>query len=162
MTDVRVGIADMRVAKAPALLVAHGLGSCIGIALYDPELCLGGMAHTLLPYQRAGTGPFRVGKFVDSAIEAMLAELEARGAVRQRLWAKIFGGATMFRSPLHPEDDGIGVRNTRAAREILDVFGIPLVAEDIGGHHGRSVEFDLATGCIQIRSLRQHETVVTL
>ena len=162
MEQVRVGIAEMHVERAPGLLVAYGLGSCIGIALYDPEAHLGGMAHTLLPHRREGVEAFRVSKFVDSAIDAMVAEMENLGAVRQRLWAKIFGGATMFRSQGAADDDGIGARNARAARERLAGFEIPLVAEDVGGCHGRSVEFDLTTGRILVRTLRRGEAVLVL
>ena len=162
MEQVRVGIAEMRVERAPGLLVAYGLGSCVGVALYDPEEHLGGMAHTLLPHRREGVDAFRVSKFVDSAIAAMVAEMQSRGAVRQRLWAKIFGGATMFRSQVAVDDDGVGTRNARAARETLARFDIPLVAEDVGGCHGRSVEFDLSTGRILVRTLRRGEVVLVL
>ena len=160
MEQVRVGIAEMRVERAPGLLVAYGLGSCIGIALYDPEAYLGGMAHTLLPGRREGGEAFRSSKFVDSAIGAMVAEMESLGASRERLWAKIFGGAAMFRFQREAADDGIGARNARVARETLSSLGIPLLAEDVGGCHGRTIEFDLGTGSILVRSLQQGEAVL--
>ena len=71
-TRERVGISEFKIAAAPASLVTYGLGSCLGITLYDPELSLGGMAHTLLPKPRAGMDTSRMTKFVDSSIRLML------------------------------------------------------------------------------------------
>lgn len=149
----RVGIAEVKVARAPALLVAYGLGSCLGIALYDPQLQVGGLAHTLLPAPRPRQRGAGGTKFVETAIRVMVDELLQRGACRERLAAKVVGGANMF-EPLHPAvTDGIGARNAQTARETLRVLGIPLLAEDVGGNHGRTVEFVLATGEVRVRSV---------
>jgi chemotaxis protein CheD len=83
----------------------------------------------------------------------MMEELLELGAEKDCLVAKILGGANMFEA-LHPSGaEGVGARNARAARETLELLGIPLLAEDIGGNHGRTVEFDLATGEVRIRSV---------
>lgn len=157
----RVGISEFKTGRAPAVLVTYGLGSCLGIALYDPRRQLGGLAHTLLPQSRPGDQA-RETKYVDSAIRLMMAELLELGAEKEFLEAKISGGANMF-EPLHPSGtEGIGVRNARAAREILKILGIPLLAEDIGGNHGRTVEFDLATGEMRVRSVCHPEANRTL
>ncbi len=157
----RVGISQFRVAQAPALLVAHGLGSCVGIALYDPRPRLGALAHTLLPTLRPGLENSRPGKFVDTAICAMVEELLGRGAKRERLRAKVAGGANMFEQHF-ATDEGVGARNARSARETLARLGIPLLAEDTGGAYGRTLEFDLATGAIQVRTIRGGATLLTL
>lgn len=149
----RVGISEFKTARAPAVLVTYGLGSCLGITLYDPLRQLGGLAHTLLPLFRPGDKT-RETKYVDSAIRLMMAELIELGAERDCLEAKISGGANMFEPLYAPETEGVGARNARAARETLHLLGIPLLAEDIGGNHGRTVEFDLANGEVRVSSVR--------
>lgn len=154
----RIGISEYATGASPDILITYGLGSCLGILLYDGQQRLGGLAHTLLPAPRPGQTETRSAKFVTSAIELMLAELLERGAERPRLAAKIFGGATMFEG-FGSDGDGVGVRNTRAARETLAALGIPLLSEDVGGQHGRTVEFELASGIVQVRSVRGGDIV---
>lgn len=152
-STLRVGISEFRVVRAPAVLVAFGLGSCLGVILDDREKCLGGMAHTLLPASRPGMPEERLAKYVDAAIRLLVDELLQQGAGRERLTARLVGGANMF-EPLYPSaTDGIGARNVRVARATLQTLGIPLVAEDVGGSQGRTVEFDLATGQVVVRSV---------
>lgn len=159
----RVGISEFRVARPPAILVTYGLGSCLGIVLYDRERQIGGLAHTLLPAPRPGFEGGRLTKFVDNAIRMMVAELEQQGAARGSLTARIVGGANMF-VPLYESaaEDGIGARNVRAARETLQALAIPVLAEDVGGSHGRSVEFDLDAGTVQVRSVCGGDRIITL
>jgi len=158
----RVGISEFRVAPAPAVLVAYGLGSCLGVVIDDRPRGLGGLAHTLLPSPWPGSQALRPGKFVAAAIRRMVDELLGLGAVRASLAARIVGGANMF-EPLHNQvEEGIGVRNVRTAHATLRDFEIPLLAEDVGGRHGRTVKFDLATGCVQVRSVRGGDTMITI
>ncbi|AJF07722.1 chemotaxis protein CheD [Geoalkalibacter subterraneus] len=154
---LRIGIAEMHCARAPGLLVTHGLGSCLGITLYDATAKIGAMAHTLLPEPRPGEEPTRPAKFVVTAVEQMLVELAGMGVVRERLVAKLVGGANMFVALQPPSRELIGERNARAARETLAALNIPLVGEDTGGEHGRSAEFDLSTGDVRIRTLRARD-----
>lgn len=151
-----VGISEYRIAEPPARLVTYGLGSCVAVALYDGERHLGGLAHTLLPASPAAVAG-RPAKFVDAAIRRMFDELVVRGARRQRLTAKIFGGANMFESLLGAADDGVGARNVDSARQTLAALEIPLVAEDVGGNFGRTVEFDLASGQVRVLAVRGRE-----
>ena len=152
-----VGIAQFEVAEPPQRLVTYGLGSCVAITLYDAERRIGGLAHTLLPTVEQAVDPRRPTKFVDAAIRTMRAELVARGAVQERLVAKIFGGANMFEPLLGVSENGIGARNIRSARETLDDLAIPLQAEDVGGNFGRTLEFDLASGRVRVRVVRGRE-----
>ncbi len=154
----RIGISEYGVGVAPEVLITYGLGSCLGILLYDGNRRLGGLAHTLLPAPRPGRPEERPGKFVTSAVAEMLAQLLSQGAERSALRAKIFGGATMFEG-IGSEEDGVGARNVRAARETLARLEIPLLFEDVGGRHGRTVEFDLASGIVQVRSVRGGDTM---
>jgi len=158
MSDrLSVGIAEIRIAEPPIRLVTYGLGSCVAITLFDAERRLGGLAHTLLPSAHSAGAVHRPAKFVDAAIEVMAAELVARGAARQRLAAKIFGGANMFEPLLGASDNAVGSRNIRSARETLVALAIPLLAEDVGGNFGRTVEFDLASGRVRVRAVRGRE-----
>lgn len=152
-----VGIAEYCTAGPPTLLVTYGLGSCLAIALYDAEVRLGGLAHTLLPSAPDATGPGHPAKFVDAAIRRMVGELLDRGAQRQRLTAKIFGGANMFEALFGGSGNGVGARNIASAREALAALAIPILAEDVGGNFGRTVEFDLASGQVRVRTVRGRE-----
>lgn len=158
----RVGISEFRVARAPMVLVTYGLGSCLGIALYEPQSKLGGLAHTLLPVPRPGIDENRTGKFVAMAIRSMAEEMLRQGAAEERLAAKLVGGANMFEQLHQPPGEGIGARNIRAAREVLDKMRIAVVAEEVGGHHGRTMEFDLETGQVVVRSVRGNDKLIYL
>lgn len=157
---LRVGIAEYRIAKAPTVLVAYGLGSCLGIILDDRENSIGGMAHTLLPASRPESPEIRQAKYVDTAIQLLVNELLRLGAVRENLTARLVGGANMFASSYTTTTDGIGTRNLRVARATLQTLHIPLQAEDVGGSHGRTVEFDLATGKVLVRSVHGEDIVL--
>jgi len=152
----RVGISEYRVAEAPDVLVTYGLGSCLGITLYDPEAKVGGLAHTLLPAPRSGLENSRLTKFVESSIRIMADELCTMGGERQRIEAKIIGGANMFTSLHIAPEETIGNRNILSARETLAALGIALISEDVGGAYGRTVEFDLSTGKVLVRSVSQN------
>jgi chemotaxis protein CheD len=157
---LRVGISEFRVARAPAVLIAYGLGSCLGVILDDRQRCLGGMAHTLLPTPRPGVKEVRLAKFVDAAIRLMADELVSQGATPGCLTARLVGGANMFEPLYAPAEDSVGARNVRAARATLEALEIPLLAEDIGGSHGRTVEFDLTSGQVLVRSVHGADTIL--
>jgi len=156
----RVGIAELRIVRAPQVLKAYGLGSCLAVALYDPHTQLGGLAHSLLPQQCNGDPPERSAKFVDEAIRLMVEELSRAGADPARLLARSAGGANMFESQYLTLMQSIGGRNARSARETLQELGIPLVGEEVGGNRGRTVTFDLATGRLLVYSARDDRTLV--
>jgi chemotaxis protein CheD len=142
---------DRRVAQGEGTLSITGLGSCVAIVLYDEGTRVGGLAHVLLP-DPSFSQRERCWLFVTEAIPALLDELEEAGAERSRLTARLVGGAAMFQE-LSPQDrPNMGRRNVSAAREMLARVGIPVVAEDVGGEFGRSMDFDLSNGRIQISS----------
>jgi len=159
---LRVGISEFHVASAPDVLVSYGLGSCLAITLYDPEARIGALAHTLLGDLHPGLGSSAPGKFVETAIPAMLGALREAGAAPQRLVAKLCGGAHMFRAPGEVPEGTIGQRNAEAAHRHLLRAGIPLVAEDLGGNRGRTVEFELASGNVLVRMIRGHDKLRVL
>ena len=138
---IKVGMADLNVCKAPDGLTTLGLGSCIGLTLYDPVTKIGGMVHYMLP------------KFADTGIEELLKKVIAAGASKTRLVAKIAGGAKMFEVSGLSDVGNIGARNAEAAKKILKEKGIRLVAEDTGLNYGRTVELHCDTGEFLIKSV---------
>lgn len=153
---ISVGISEFRVAIAPTIMVTYGLGSCVGIALYDPQERVGGLAHTLLPAPvRDALKGEKSAKFTCWAVDLMVEEMVKCGCAPGRLVAKLAGGATMFEAQYRPTYGGIGERNVAAAKEALERMGIPLVAEDTGEDYGRSLEFHTSTGIIVVRALQR-------
>ncbi len=150
---IRIGIADLNVGKSPDILVTLGLGSCVGIALYDKVTKIGGLAHIMLPdskQARAGQNP---AKFADTAIPMLIEKMERAGASRSRIVAKIAGGAQMFSFSDKNLQLSIGKRNVEAVKKVLASEKIPLVAEDTGGNHGRSVELHTDTGKFIVKTV---------
>ena len=144
---IKVGIADLAVATGESQLSTSGLGSCVGIALYDSRAGVSGLAHAMLP---DGDGKDDAAKYVDTAIRTLVSEMEAEGAARRRLRAKVAGGSTMFE--FNSTDESVGERNVTAVRETLSALDIPIDGMDVGGDHGRSLELDGGTGDLHVRS----------
>lgn len=153
-----VPVAQIAVARGDERLSAVGLGSCVAVLLHDPVARLAGLAHVLLPIARDPLGGGRPGKFASTAVPLLVDEMECAGASRSRLRARLVGGATMFRSLLASGTAHTGVRNVAAARAALDLLGIPVVAEEVGREHGRSVVFEARDGSAVVTS-HQHPTV---
>ena len=151
---IHVGMADLVAVKVPSLLVTLGLGSCIGVVIYDPRNKVAGMAHIMLPDSRDAGAVLKPGKFADTAVPRLLQELSALGALPSNLQAKIDGGAQMFNIP--GKDSGllaVGARNIEATKRWLAHFNVPLVAEDTGGNKGRSIEFNVPLWNLSVKVL---------
>src|SRR6185369_12963146 len=115
------------------------------VTLYDGVRRIGGMAHVMLPNSAGGlkgAGPYWC---ADTAVAALREELCRRGTVLQNLVAKMAGGAAMF-SSYDNGSAGIGGQVVGSIKDILSREQIPLVGWDVAGHHGRTVEFYLASG----------------
>ncbi|MCZ8532760.1 chemotaxis protein CheD [Psychrobacillus psychrodurans] len=153
---VKVGIADMNIAKAPDKIRTSGLGSCVGVVLYDERSTTVGMIHVMLPDSRLGRAEaINIAKFADTGIPAMVEQLKIEGIQPYKLKAKIAGGAQMFQFSSTSETMRIGPRNVEAVKEYLKKFSIPIVAEDTGGNSGRTIEFDPTTKLLNIRTVNQ-------
>ncbi len=151
-----VGIAEMKIAKGPDRFSAIGLGSCVGVALWDGETGWGALAHVMMPARNATAQLPVPGKYADTAVEWVLSELVQKGVDQGRLRAKLVGGANMFNS-IQFNPLPIGLRNVMACRRELAKRGVPVVAEDVGGVRGRSVVFFPKDGRLSIRCLNQPE-----
>ncbi len=152
-----VGIADMKLCRAPGVLVTYALGSCIGICLYDNVIKTAAMVHIMLPTAPPGVPVENVYKFADTGVKEAVRKMVAFGAVRSRMICKIAGGAKMFETFNNPEWGNIGARNAKSVKEALRREGIRLVNEDVGADYARTLFFDSATGIGTIKAFGKPE-----
>ena len=150
---IKVRMADYKVGRAPDTLISYGLGSCIGISLYDPQTKIGGLLHIMLPDSNQSRANENRAKFADTGIPDMLEELIRMGAARSRLVAKLAGGSQMFAFANASDIMRVGLRNASASKEILKKLSIPIVGEDTGGNYGRTVQIDLSTGVYKVKTI---------
>lgn len=145
------GIGEMVLAgDTAARLVAYGLGSCVALALWDPLTKVGGLAHFMLPGGSAGGGPV---KFVEPGMDTFLTAFEAHGGSARRAQIKAAGGAAMLAFAASALQ--IGLRNAQAVESALSGRGLALHATDLGGNSGRTVQLDVATGRLHVKSVKK-------
>lgn len=158
---IKVGMADLKVCKFPDVLTTIGLGSCIGVALYDPSTKISGLAHVMLPDSTQIRNNTNIAKFADTGIQKLYDDMIKAGANKARIVAKIAGGAKMFElSNNNAQSINIGDRNAEASREKLKELGIRLVAEDTGLNFGRTVELYSETGGFLIKAVGRPEKYI--
>ena len=145
---IKVGIAEYKVTTESALLTTSGLGSCIGIALHDDHNGAAGLVHVMLPSAADIDGGNRA-KFADTGVEALVEAMEDAGASTSTMQAKIAGGSDML--DFSENGSSIGSRNAERVRATLEEFDIPVVGEDLGGDHGRSVKLEADTGDLIVK-----------
>lgn len=151
---VRVGMAEYKVAKSPSVLVSLGLGSCVGVALYESTKKIGGLAHIMLPDSSLSSKKdFNPGKFADTAIDMMIKDMVKIGVDPRKLIGKIAGGAQMFQIKSDSNIMQIGRRNVEAVRSKLALLNIKIISEDVEGNFGRTIEFDCETGELTIKTI---------
>lgn len=146
--QLKVGISDYKVSEAPNTIMTLGLGSCVGIAIYDKIRKRGGLSHIMLPDSTSFSSNIKVPKFADLAIPAMIEEI-CGGRTCNGLVAKIAGGASMFN--FNSPNGSIGDRNVEAVERILKEMKIPILAKDVGGNVGRTMILDLESFDVEIR-----------
>lgn len=143
-----VGIADYEVAT-DGVLIAYGLGACVGIVLVDRDAGVAGLAHAMLPRAAdADTQATPVGKFVDTTVEALLRSVVGAGGAYGDVEACLVGGAELFHLDALPEDTG--TRSVAVAREELASLNVPVVAAATGDRFGRTVKLDTTTGTVTV------------
>lgn len=150
---IKVGMADLNLCSAPDAITTLGLGSCVGIVLYDATKKLSGMVHVMLPDSTQIRNNQNRAKFADTGIEALLEELLKQGANRRCITAKIAGGAQMFAFTTNNDMLRVGERNVEASKRKLAQLGIPLLAEDTGATYGRTIEFYPENGNLIIKAV---------
>ncbi len=156
---IKVGMADLKTCLPPNGVTTLGLGSCVGIALRDKFNKVGGLVHIMLPDSTVISNNTNRAKFADTGIDELIRQMEALGASRRNMVAKIAGGATMFavssRASLN-----VGEKNVEAVKKVLKEKGIPILAEDTGLNFGRTVIFYPETGDYVIRAVGKPEKTI--
>jgi chemotaxis protein CheD len=154
--DRSVSVADSAV-SAGGTLRTSGLGSCLGIALHDPVAGIGGLVHPMLPSQ--DDGKRTAARYVDAGVADLLDRLVAAGADRERVVARVAGGAAVVEFDW-ADGDAVGARNVAAAERVLSDAAIEVVGTETGGEHGRSVRFDTASGELTVERTDGVRTVL--
>ncbi len=148
METIHVKIADLAIQKDSGVLVTYGLGSCVGIALYDNKIKVGGLAHILLndssKFIRPSVNSVNPAKFADTAVPLLIDEMESAGANKQNMVARIAGGASLFN--FKSDSGNIGAKNIEAVRQALKRQGIKITSEEVGGSCGRTMRLFIDTG----------------
>ncbi len=150
---IKIGIADIAVSKDPDIITTLGLGSCIGIAMFDATSKIGGLVHVMLPDSTKIKQNANPSKFADTGIQELLNRMVKAGANKARIVAKIAGGAKMFEVSGSTDVGNVGERNAQASKEKLKALGIRLIAEDTGANYGRTVELNCANGEYVIKAV---------
>lgn len=150
---IKVGMADLKICKAPDAVTTLGLGSCVGVAVRDPATGIGGLAHVMLPDSTTIQNNSNIPKFADTGTKELVRQLVAAGANRTRLVAKIAGGAQMFAFQQKNDLMAVGDRNVASVKKTLKELGIKILAEDTGANYGRTVEFYPETGDYVIKAV---------
>ena len=138
-TEIKVGIADLNIVLDPGSIMTIGLGSCIGIALYDSINKVAGLAHIMLPDSTQFKNNANPMKFADLAIPMLIEKMEKQGCNKRNLTAKIAGGASMFNFSDKSIISDIGKRNSEAVKKTLKDEAIRILAEETGGNKGRTM-----------------------
>lgn len=149
---IKVGIAELKTVSPPDVIRTNGLGSCVGVVVYDQRTHFAGMAHVMLPdSSMAKEIPVQAGKYADTAVAALYEKVKEHTSARL-IKAKIAGGAQMFQlNSRHHHHLNIGERNVNAIKKHLQHFHIDLVSEDVGGNSGRTIEFDPHSFTLKIK-----------
>jgi chemotaxis protein CheD len=150
---IKVGMADLNCTNSPGILTTLGLGSCVGVCLYDKLNKVSGMVHIMLPNSLQIKNNSNVAKFADTGIVKLLEDMQKLGANKNRIVCKIAGGAQMFNFNDSSDIMRIGSRNVTATKEILQSLNIPIIAEDTGGSYGRTIELYSETGMLLIKTI---------
>lgn len=165
-----VGLAEVKWSVLPEdVLVAFSLGSCVGVALWDPVLKAGAMAHVMLPSSSRGRKPAengvdacrisrfeKPGKYADTAVEYAVRCLTAIGAEPSRMVVWMAGGAHVIPGFTLPTGD-IGAANIRAVSEALKRLGLPEPRQDVGGDYGRTMRLYVGEGRATVYSVSRGE-----
>lgn len=157
---IKVGMADLNVCNSPYALTTLGLGSCVGIVLYDPRSKIAGMVHIMLPDSTKIINNGNKAKFADTGIDTLIQKMITIGVKREFLVAKIAGGAQMFNFNSNNDMMRIGERNVEATKMKLKELGIRILAEDTGANYGRTIEFYPETGELHVRSVGKERKIL--
>lgn len=147
---------EWKLVRAPAI-VKTVLGSCVGITFRASRLEIGAMCHPMLPHRDPQSPLSRdtgaPGRYVDSIIRELAADLDDLGAVRSEIEVKVFGGADVLATTR--KATSVGKLNADVAVRVLEEEGFRLAASRLGGSRGVFIEFHTDSGEVLLRPLNQ-------
>lgn len=148
--SVVVNLGEAHISRHPqAILVAYGLGSCVGVGMYDPVARVGGLLHAVLA-EHPGDYEIPATRFVNSGLDWLLTALRKEGAALERLVVSLVGGANMLASAPCLELN-IGQRNVETARAYLSHLNLKIRGQAVGGTDGRTMRLYIADGRTTVR-----------
>ncbi|MGA2134069.1 MAG: chemotaxis protein CheD [Bryobacteraceae bacterium] len=151
--EIRVQPGEVYLVRYPAILQTI-LGSCVSATFWIERLGAGALCHGLLPRCPPGAKPPDAFRYVDFSIRYLAEQFDALGACRHEVEVKLFGGADVLPSVVpRTGQPTVGALNSRAAWEVLAGAGLTVLASDLGGVRGRSIQFDTASGEVLVRRL---------
>ncbi len=153
MNELFVNMGQLSVLRNTGILTTIGLGSCIGVALYDPVVKVGAMAHVFLYKSHKDKDPKALpGKYADLAIPSLVQITINQGARKERLYAKLAGGAHLFAN-LPTKTLSVGEKNIRAVKQQLSIHNIPITGQDLAGNYGRKMRLFVETGIVIVTAI---------
>jgi chemotaxis protein CheD len=153
MEILKVGMADLKAGRHPCMITTLGLGSCVGICIFDRTTKISGMAHVMLPSSKQARDNTNIAKFADTGIIELVNQMLKLGAKRSTMIAKLAGGAEMFAFKGGPDIMRIGERNAEASRHMLSLINIPVTAAEVGANYGRTIELYSNDGSLLIKTI---------
>ena len=158
-TNLGVGLGEIVISQnANEVLVAFGLGSCVGVGVYDPGRGIAGLFHGVLPEPLNGLEQEST-KYVTIGIKRLLEMMYGKGAIKEKLIVRIAGGANMLTSPGLSKTFDIGTRNITAAISCLEKEKLKVVSQNVGGNIGRTMRVYVADGKMTVRMIGEKEMV---
>lgn len=153
-----VGMAEVKVCRSPNdVLMALGLGSCVGICAYDARAGVAGLAHVVLPSSgAAASGTATPGKFADTAVTLLLEMMKKQGASLDQIVIALAGGAQLFAGNGIGRGLDIGPRNGVAVQAEIQRLRLRLAATDLGGTTGRTVHL-MGSGLVRVKTIGKGE-----
>jgi len=156
MGTIPVGLGEMKISSDPDdVLTIYGLGSCVGVAMYDPVTGVAGLLHAVLPEAKPGENGSP--KYVSSGIRAMLDAITQEGGVKRRLHIRMVGGANLLTAPGHQGTFNIGARNIEIAQSTLTALRLSVRGQEVGGNVGRTMRLYVEDGRTTVRSMGKPE-----
>ena len=140
----QVKIGEYEVTDSGERLVAYGLGSCLGVALFDKKESIAGLIHIKRPTAPTGTTSPKA-TFADTGIKMLFDEMQSKGATARHTKATLVGGIDTG-GAASAVNMSIGKKNIKQARETLDALGITVSNAAVDGDEGMSIHFDGGTG----------------
>ncbi|WP_338595237.1 chemotaxis protein CheD [Clostridium baratii] len=160
LKDKIVGLSEIYVGKEGENIITVGLGSCVGVIIYDDKNKIFGLAHIMLSDSMQFKNVQNIGKYVDLAIPELIRQVIKNGALRKNLKCKLTGGASMFNFSDTSLISDIGKRNVIKAREVLLKEKIEIISEDVFGTKGRTISINTSTGEIFVKMVGGETRVI--